>query len=330
MKRFASSAYTYFSATALVNCYPNMMPKDSSKSVHEAEAALTLQNVTVRYGPVTALEDFTLAVKRGEQVAVVGPNGAGKSTLFGVITGLVKPTAGRVDVYGSEPGEHHCIGYVPQRSEIDRRFPASVFDVVMMGRVGRIGLFRRAGRQDRRLVMEALEAVDMAHLAKRQIGELSGGQQQRVLVARALAQETHLLLLDEPLAGLDTPSQENTLGILAKLKQQGITMLVAIHDLNQAAAHFQRTLLINRRLIAHGASDKVLSYANLASAYGNLLQSAPLGNGHGTRAQEVNHRAQISPPPLEYVDNPYVDDPDVDDPYADAPYASAPNVLVRR
>jgi len=194
---------------------------------HTAEIALKLQNVTVMHGAVTALQDFTLAVTRGDQIAILGPNGAGKSTLFNVITGLVKPSAGQVDIYGSQPNEHICIGYVPQSNKIDWRFPATVYDVVMMGRAGRIGLLRWPSRRDRTLVMDALQSVDMAHLAKRQIGELSGGQQQRVFLARALAQETHLLLLDEPLAGLDIPSQEAILTILNELQTSGITMLVA-------------------------------------------------------------------------------------------------------
>ncbi|MEM7532318.1 MAG: metal ABC transporter ATP-binding protein [Chloroflexota bacterium] len=250
----------------------------SEQPSHTTLSALTLQNVTVQYGSVsyssdsansvTALDDLSLDVKRGDQIAVVGPNGAGKSTLFNVITGFVKPTRGQVNVYGSTPKEHICIGYVPQRNQIDWRFPVSVYDVVMMGRVGQIGLFRRARQQDRKLVMDALAAVDMAHLAKRQIGELSGGQQQRVFLARTLAQETQLLLLDEPLAGLDVTSQETILSILANLRTRDITMLVAIHDLGQAAAHFDQLLLINHSMIACGSPSDVLTRANLEQAYG--------------------------------------------------------------
>lgn len=238
------------------------LPHDTSAS------ALELQNVTVRHGNIVALQDLSLDVKQGNQIAIVGPNGAGKSTLFNVITGLTKPTTGRVDVYGDKPDEHICIGYVPQRSQIDWRFPATVYDVVMMGRVGKIGLFHWAGQQDRSLAMDALQAMDMAHLAKRQIGELSGGQQQRVFLARALAQEAHMLLLDEPLSDLDLPSQETILKILAELQTRNMTMLVATHDLGQAAEHFRQVLLLNRRLIACGTPEEVFTYTNLMEAYG--------------------------------------------------------------
>jgi len=253
------------------------MSNGSALPDHTGEIALRLNNVTVNHGSVTALQNFTLEVVRGDQIAIIGPNGAGKSTLFNVITGLVKPDTGQVDIYGSQPDEHICIGYVPQRSQIDWRFPVSVFDVVMMGRVGRIGLFHWPAQRDRKLVMDALHAVDMADLAKRQIGELSGGQQQRVFLARALAQETNLLLLDEPLAGLDIPSQETILSILDDLQTRGITMLVATHDLGQAAAHFPQVLLINCQLIARGAPAHVLTHANLAKAYGSHLHIV----GHG-------------------------------------------------
>ncbi|MBV7330430.1 metal ABC transporter ATP-binding protein [Chloroflexi bacterium TSY] len=256
-----------------------MFNRKSEAAYHRTSAsALALHNVTVRYGNVRALEDFTLDVKQSEQIAIVGPNGAGKSTLFKVITGLVRPSTGRVDVYGSRPNEHICIGYVPQSSQIDWRFPVTVFDVVMMGRVGKIGLFRWAGQQDRVSVMSALQAVDMLHLAKRQIGELSGGQQQRVFLARALAQEAHILLLDEPLSGLDMPSQEAILKILADLQTRNMTMLVAIHDLGQAAESFHQVLLLNRRIIARGVPKEVFTHSNLVEAYGGRFQMMPFIN----------------------------------------------------
>ncbi|MEZ4672716.1 MAG: metal ABC transporter ATP-binding protein [Caldilineaceae bacterium] len=194
-----------------------------------------------------------------------------KSTLFNVIAGITHPTSGRVDIYGSDPTGHICVGYVPQRNRIDWRFPVTVRDVVMMGRTRKIGLFRRARRSDHEAVQQALARVRMADLAARQIGELSGGQQQRVFLARALAQEAELLLLDEPLTGLDLPSQELLLQILMELRRQGITILVATHDLNQAAAHFAKVLLLNRRMIAYGAPDEVLTTARLQAAYGSQL-----------------------------------------------------------
>jgi manganese/iron transport system ATP-binding protein len=241
-------------------------------ATHDADApTVELNNVTVRFGETVALEQTTLHIQRGDHVAVVGPNGAGKSTLFNLIAGLIKPTSGTVSVYGSGPQGHICVGYVPQRNKIDQRFPVSVADVVMMGRVRKIGLFRRAGRVDHTAVGAALEQVGMQAFAQRQIGELSGGQQQRVFLARALAQEAELLLLDEPLSGLDLPSQEAILQLLSLLRSQGITVLVATHDLNQAAEQFPLVLLLNRRPIAFGPARQVLRPERLAAAYGSQL-----------------------------------------------------------
>jgi manganese/iron transport system ATP-binding protein len=250
------------------------------QAAHEAGApALKLEQVTVQYNGIPALEDVTLQIHRGEQVAVVGPNGAGKSTLFNVIAGIVRPRRGKVSVYGSGPGRHICVGYVPQRSRIDWRFPVTVTDTVMMGRIGRIGLFRWPGKRDRLKVAHALEQVGMSEFAGRQIGELSGGQQQRVFLARALAQEAELLLLDEPLSGLDMPSQESLLQILGELRRQGITMMVATHDLNQAAELFPLLLLLNRRVAAFGTPTAVLTSENLAAAYGSQVHIIRNGNG---------------------------------------------------
>ena len=236
-----------------------------------ARPLLELRKVTVAYGATTAIEEISLEIQRGDQVAVVGPNGAGKSTLFNVAAGLIKPTSGSVRVGGSGPGEHICIGYVPQRNRIDWRFPVSVFDVVMMGRVGKVGLLRWPGRRDRELVEQALEQVGMASMASRQIGELFGGQQQRVFLARMLAQEAELLLMDEPLSGLDMPSQEAILTILDSLRRQQITTLVATHDLNQAAEHFPQMMLLNRRLVAYGSPAEVLTPELLLLAYGSQM-----------------------------------------------------------
>ncbi len=239
---------------------------------HNATApVLELEGVTARYDGTPALENVSFRVRRGDQVAVVGPNGAGKSTLFNIIAGILKPQQGVVRIAGSGPSDHICIGYVPQRNRIDWRFPVNVEDVVMMGRIGKIGLLRRPSREDRQKVRDALAKVDMLSFAHRQIGELSGGQQQRVFLARALAQEAELLLLDEPLAGLDMPSQEAILRILSQMRADGITILVATHDLNQAAEKFDQMILLNRRVIAYGPPSEVLTTENLARAYGGQL-----------------------------------------------------------
>ncbi len=248
--------------------------------LHDASApVLELKEVNVRYEGKPALEDVSLQVRRGDQVAVVGPNGAGKSTLFNVITGILEPQQGVVRIAGSGPFGHICVGYVPQRNRIDWRFPVNVSDVVMMGRVGKAGMLRRLGREDRRHVHHALEQVDMLPYANRQIGELSGGQQQRVFLARALAQEAELLLLDEPLAGLDIPSQEAILRILAQMRAGGITLLIATHDLNQAAEQFDQMILLNRRVVAYGPPAQVLTTENLARAYGGQLHVVHTNGG---------------------------------------------------
>ncbi|MCO5242829.1 MAG: metal ABC transporter ATP-binding protein [Anaerolineae bacterium] len=238
-----------------------------------------MEHVTVRYGSVTALEDVSFILRRGDQAAVVGPNGAGKSTLFNAVAGIVKPTQGRVNIYGSGPDRHICIGYVPQRNRIDWRFPASVFDAVMMGRIGQIGLFRWPNRKDREKVRGALAQVDMLDLADRPIGDLSGGQQQRVFLARALAQEAELLLLDEPFTGLDEPSRQAILTILQRLCAAGATLLVATHDLQQAGELFPLVMLINRTLIAYGPPDQVLTSETLGRAYGSRLHIVPAEQG---------------------------------------------------
>ena len=215
-----------------------------------------------------ALEDVSFQVERGEQIAVVGPNGAGKSTLFKLIVGVLKPSQGKVLMCGHEPDRHTCIAYVPQRSQIDWSFPATVEDVVMMGRIGRMGLLSRPRRRDWEFVRASLARVNASHLAKKQIGELSGGQQQRVFIARALAQEAELLLLDEPLSGLDVPSQQSIFEILASLRPDGVTVLVATHDLNLAAERFDRVMLLNRRIVSFDRGQAVLTAENLLAAYG--------------------------------------------------------------
>lgn len=246
------------------------------KPHHHAAPVVSLDHVTVRYnGGAPALEDVSLVVQRGERIAVVGPNGAGKSTLLKLIAGILAPTSGTAEIYGYGAGGHICIGYVPQRSNVDWAFPVTVADVVMMGRVAKIGLLRQAGRADRELVRQSLEQVGMTSFKDRQIGELSGGQQQRVFIARALAQEAELLLMDEPITGLDVPSQEAIFEILDLLKAQGMTVLVSTHDLQMASDKFDRLMLLKRRLVGLGRPAEVLTPHNLQQAYGSHLTVLP-------------------------------------------------------
>ena len=226
-------------------------------------------------GRVYALQEINFIAQKGERIAVVGPNGAGKSTLFKLIVGTVKPSQGQVQIFGHGPDGHICIGYVPQRNEIDWSFPVTVEDVVMMGRVGQIGLFRWPRRADWEVVRASLARVSATHLAKKQIGELSGGQQQRIFIARALAQEAELLLLDEPLNGLDVPSQQAIFDVLDGLRPDGVTVLVATHDLQLAADRFDKIMLLNHRIVAFAEPTAVLTSENLLQAYGGHMHQLP-------------------------------------------------------
>jgi manganese/iron transport system ATP-binding protein len=228
---------------------------------------LTLGSGSPRY----ALEAVSFRAERGERIAVVGPNGAGKSTLFKVIAGMHNPNRGRVSIFGHGPNGHICIAYVPQRTQVDWNFPVTVEDVVMMGRVGQIGLLRRPKRADWAAAHAGLERVGAGHLAHARINALSGGQQQRVFLARALAQEAELLLLDEPLNGLDLPSQEAIVTILDDLRRDGVTVLLSTHDLDLAAGHFDRIMLLNRRVITFDRPATALRPENLLHAYGGHL-----------------------------------------------------------
>jgi ABC-type Mn2+/Zn2+ transport system ATPase subunit len=243
------------------------------------EPILNVKDLGVRYDSIFAIEGVGFELNVGERLAVVGPNGAGKSTLLKVIAGVLDPSMGEVAVYGHEPGGHVCISYISQSNQIDWSFPVTVADVVMMGRVSKMGLFRNPRRDDRRVVQHALEIVGMEGLAKRQINQLSGGQQQRMFIARALAQEAELMLLDEPLTGLDVSTQEDVFNILDDLQGQGVTVLVSLHDLKLAAQQFDRVMLLNKRMIGIGLAKDVLVPKNLLPAYGGHLHLVPTEDG---------------------------------------------------
>ena len=235
-----------------------------------------ISGLSVRYNGQLALEGISFDLSPGERVAVVGPNGAGKSTLFKVIAGVLKPGEGTVDIYGHEPGGHFCIAYLPQRSLVDWNFPVSVADVVMMGRISQLGLLRQPRNRDWEKVNQALEVVRLADLSKRQISELSGGQQQRMFIARALAQEAELMLMDEPFSGLDANSQEQLYDIFEELRHRKVTVLVALHDLKVAAERFDRVILLNRLLLGFGRPQEIFTAERLTSAYGSHLRLVSL------------------------------------------------------
>jgi manganese/iron transport system ATP-binding protein len=238
---------------------------------------LDVKHISVRYNGRVALDDITFHLHEGERVGVVGPNGAGKSTLFKVVAGVLPPNTGEVNIFGSRPGGHICIAYIPQRSQVDWNFPVSVADVVMMGRSAKLGPLNWPHRGDWEYVRHALEMVELSDLGSRQIGQLSGGQQQRMFIARALAQEAELMLMDEPLSGLDTPAQEGLLNLLDTLRNQKVTVMLATHDLEQASRHFDRIMLLNHRMIAFDAPQQVLRTENLLQAYGGRLKVDPQG-----------------------------------------------------
>jgi len=238
----------------------------------EEPARLDLERVSVAYNGQPVLCDVNFQVPHGQRVAVVGPNGAGKSTLFKALVGLLPLRSGRVLIHGLPLGHHlDCVAYVPQREEVDWRFPLTVADVVMMGRYGRLRRLSQPGPEDHQAVQRALDRMGIADLAQRSIAELSGGQQQRVFLARALAQEPHILLMDEPFTGVDITTREAVLQVLEQLREQQVTTLISTHDLSLAASSFDRVLLLNRRQVAYGPSQEVFTTDLLQEAFGGQL-----------------------------------------------------------
>lgn len=240
-------------------------------------AAVRLTNVSAGYGDRLALESVDLTIPTGSLLAVIGPNGAGKSTLLKTIAGLLPARSGTVEVLGDRPGAHaHQVAYVPQAEAVDWEFPVTVGEVVMMGRYARIGIGRRPGRHDHHVVGQALETVGMHAEIDRQIGALSGGQRRRVFLARALATQPELYLLDEPVTGVDATTQEDLMDVLEAEARAGKTVVATTHDLACAAHRFQETALVNRRVVATGpAKDLILDQRLLAETYGGHVLVLP-------------------------------------------------------
>lgn len=239
---------------------------------HDVQAPpIVASELSAKYDGDLALQDLSFEVQAGQRLAVVGPNGAGKTTLFKVIAGILDPTHGSIAIHGHGPGKHVCVGYVPQRAQVDLKFPVTVREVVMMGRVRDIGLLRWPNREDWQKVEAALRRVGMGEDRERRIGEISAGQQQRMFLAQAVAQEAKLVLLDEPLSGVDLPNQEAILKILDDLRDDGVTVLVGTHDINLAAERFDKVMLLNRRIIAFGHPGEVFTQAALEETYGGHL-----------------------------------------------------------
>jgi len=236
------------------------------------ESVLKVNNLTVGYTRKPVLWSIDFEIPQGKIVGIVGPNGAGKSTLLKSIMGVIPTTSGSVEIFGHPLDEvRNRVSYVPQRESVDWDFPASVFDVVMMGRYGKLGLLKRPGKTDKEVVLNCLEKVGMADFSKRQISQLSGGQQQRVFIARALAQEADFYLLDEPFAGVDAATEETIIYLLRKMSEENKTLMVVHHDLQSVKEYFDWTLLLNVNLIAHGPTETTFTNDNMQKAYGGKL-----------------------------------------------------------
>ncbi|MDO4705088.1 MAG: manganese/iron ABC transporter ATP-binding protein [Comamonadaceae bacterium] len=237
---------------------------------------LSVQNVSVVYrNGHTALRQASFSTPLGSITALVGVNGSGKSTLFKAIMGLVQLDEGEVrvmDLSVREALRRRLIAYVPQSEEVDWNFPVLVEDVVMMGRYGHMGLLRRPRPADREAVAQALARVDMAELRKRQIGELSGGQKKRVFLARALAQEARVILLDEPFTGVDVKTEDGIIDLLCALRREGRVMLVSTHNLGSVPEFCDRTVLVRNTVLAYGPTAEVFTHENLALAFGGVLR----------------------------------------------------------
>jgi len=254
----------------------------SGKMTAAAEGGgLRVEHITVTYrNGHTALRDASFAIPTGTITALVGVNGSGKSTLFKSIMGFVPLAAGKVEIFGMPAAQalkRNAVAYVPQSEDVDWNFPVLVEDVVMMGRYGHMNFLRMTRPADRAAVDAALERVGMSAYRKRQIGELSGGQKKRVFLARALAQEGKIILLDEPFTGVDVRTEEAIIELLQALRAEGRVMLVSTHNLGSVPRFCDRTVLINRTVLAHGLTSDVFTKANLEKTFGGVLRQFILG-----------------------------------------------------
>ncbi|WP_019504123.1 metal ABC transporter ATP-binding protein [Pleurocapsa sp. PCC 7319] len=235
---------------------------------------ITVNNLSVTYNNAKlALYNASCTVEPGTITALVGPNGSGKSTLFKSIMGFLKPAQGQIQVGGlpvQKAQKKQLMAYVPQSDEVDWNFPVSVYDVVMMGRYGYMNLLRIPSSKDRRLVMESLERVGMTDFRHHQIGELSGGQKKRAFLARALAQEGKVILLDEPFTGVDVKTERRIIALLMQLRSEGHTILVSTHDLASISTFCDRTILLNKTILASGTTEETFTEENLSMTFDGL------------------------------------------------------------
>ena len=243
-------------------------------------ASICVEDVTVRYNNGhTAIHDVTFRLEGGTTCALVGVNGSGKSTLFKSLMGLVNPQRGNITLCHlpiKQALKQNLVSYVPQSEEVDWQFPVSVYDVVLMGRYGYMNFLRRPSKTDKQKVQEAMQRVNIEHLAHRQIGELSGGQKKRVFLARALAQQSKIILLDEPFTGVDVQTENAIVDLLGQLRSEGHLILVSTHNLGAVPDFCDQVVMINRTVIAAGSTETTFNQHNLELAFGGVLRHIKL------------------------------------------------------
>ncbi|MEH2024658.1 metal ABC transporter ATP-binding protein [Nostoc sp.] len=251
--------------------------------------SIDVENLTVAYHGKVALHGASLQIQAGSISGLVGMNGSGKSTLFKAIMGFLKPVTGRVLINGlpiKTVQKKSLVAYVPQSEEVDWNFPVSVHDVVMMGRYGYMNILRIPAAKDHRVVRESLERVQMWSMRDRQIGELSGGQKKRAFLARALAQQGTVLLLDEPFTGVDIKTEKTMIDLLLKLREEGHTILISTHDLASITTFCDQVVLINRTILAYGNTSEVFTEENLSRTFGGSLGDLSLSKSQIIRRNQ--------------------------------------------
>lgn len=233
---------------------------------------ILVEGLSVSYERKRVLTNIYLRIERGQIYGVIGPNGAGKSTLFKAILGLVEIASGKVSINGTSiEKQRKQVAYIPQKEDVDWQFPATVGDIVRMGRYPHKKLLQRLNRQDEEIIEQAMYELGISDLKDRQIGALSGGQQQRVFIARAMAQEAEILFLDEPFVGVDITTEDKIIELLKKLSAQGKTLLVVHHDLSTVQEYFDQVILLNQRLVAVGPTETTFVEQNINAAYSSQL-----------------------------------------------------------
>ncbi len=244
------------------------------QTAQAAPPLIHFNHATLGYARDPALIDLSLEIKEGEFIGIIGPNGSGKTTFLRAILGLILPRSGSVQIFDCDCAKLQChhrsrIGYVPQKDSVDPHFPITVYETVLMGRYSSLGLFKRPGARDREIVMNALENVSMTPFKNRPLGNLSGGEQRRVFIARALAQEPQILLLDEPTTGIDSPTSHSIIELIRKLHRElKLTIIFVTHEINTISPYIDRLVLLNKRLVACGKPGEILVKDILAQVYG--------------------------------------------------------------